>query len=39
MSHKVVVMKRGDVVEYGMTADLYDNPQHEYTRSLLQATA
>jgi microcin C transport system ATP-binding protein len=39
MSHKVFVMKRGDVVEYGMTADLYDNPQHEYTRSLLQATA
>jgi microcin C transport system ATP-binding protein len=38
MSHKVMVMKRGDVVEYGLAADLYDNPQSEYTRTLLQAT-
>ena len=39
MSHKVMVMKRGDVVEYGDAADLYDNPQSDYTRTLLQATA
>ena len=38
MSHKVMVMKRGDVVEYGLAGDLYDNPQSDYTRSLLQAT-
>lgn len=38
MSHKVMVMKRGDVVEYGLAADLYDNPQSDYTRTLLQAT-
>ncbi|MGJ8615428.1 MAG: ABC transporter ATP-binding protein [Sulfitobacter sp.] len=38
MSHKVLVMKRGDVVEYGEAADLYDNPQSDYTRTLLQAT-
>jgi len=38
MSHKVLVMKRGDVVEYGEAGDLYDNPQSEYTRTLLQAT-
>ncbi len=38
MSHKVMVMKRGDVVEYGLAGDLYDNPQSEYTRTLLQAT-
>ncbi|MGC1504100.1 MAG: ABC transporter ATP-binding protein [Sulfitobacter sp.] len=37
MSHKVMVMKRGDVVEYGSAADLYERPQSEYTRSLLQA--
>ena len=37
MSHKVMVMKRGDVVEYGAAADLYDNPQSDYTRALLQA--
>ena len=38
MSHKVMVMKRGDVVEYGLADDLYDNPQSDYTRTLLQAT-
>tara|TARA_R110002074_G_scaffold51307_7_gene129811 strand:- start:8025 stop:9605 length:1581 start_codon:yes stop_codon:yes gene_type:complete len=38
MSHKVIVMKRGDVVEYGEAGDLYDNPQSDYTRTLLQAT-
>jgi microcin C transport system ATP-binding protein len=37
MSHKVLVMKRGDVVEYGLAGDLYDNPQSDYTRTLLQA--
>ncbi len=37
MSHKVVVMKQGDIVEYGAASDLYDNPQAEYTRTLLQA--
>ncbi len=37
MSHKVMVMKRGDVVEYGDVADLYDRPQSDYTRTLLQA--
>ena len=37
MSHKVMVMKRGDVIEYGPVDDLYDNPQTDYTRKLLQA--
>ncbi len=37
MSHRVMVMKRGDVVEYGDVDTLYDNPQTEYTRSLMQA--
>ena len=39
MSHKVIVMKGGDVVEYGEAGDLYDNPQSDYTRALLQVTA
>ncbi len=38
MSHKVMVMKRGDVVEYGDVDTLYDHPASEYTRTLLQAT-
>ncbi|MEO9683152.1 MAG: ABC transporter ATP-binding protein [Tateyamaria sp.] len=38
MSHKVLVMKQGDVVEQGTTDDLFERPQTEYTRLLLQAT-
>ena len=38
MSHKVIVMKQGDVVEQGTAEDLFKNPQTEYTRQLLQAT-
>ncbi|NNE51772.1 MAG: ABC transporter ATP-binding protein [Sulfitobacter sp.] len=37
MSHKVIVMKRGDVVEYGTADELYERPQSDYTRTLLQA--
>ena len=37
MSHKVLVMKQGDVVEQGTADDLFENPQTDYTRTLLQA--
>lgn len=37
MSHKVMVMKEGDVVESGTAQDLFENPQAEYTRSLIAA--
>ncbi|WP_086051897.1 ABC transporter ATP-binding protein [Pseudoruegeria sp. SK021] len=37
LSHKVVVMKQGDIVEAGTGAEIFDNPQTEYTRTLLQA--
>ena len=38
MSHKVIVMKQGDVIEQGTAQDLFENPQTDYTRELLQAT-
>ncbi|SPH19901.1 Glutathione import ATP-binding protein GsiA [Ascidiaceihabitans donghaensis] len=38
MSHKVMVMKQGDVVEQGVANDLFENPQTDYTRQLLQAS-
>ncbi|MEP3945465.1 ABC transporter ATP-binding protein [Ascidiaceihabitans sp.] len=38
MSHKVMVMKQGDVVEQGAASDLFENPQTNYTRQLLQAS-
>ena len=37
VSDEVVVLYRGDVVEHGAAADLYDDPQHDYTRALLNA--
>lgn len=33
----VAVMSQGKVVEYGRAADLFNNPQHEYTRALFEA--
>ena len=37
MSHRVLVMKDGDIVERGEALALFDAPQHEYTRALLAA--
>jgi len=35
--NRVVVLKSGRVVEHGPLADVFQHPQHEYTRALLQA--
>jgi microcin C transport system ATP-binding protein len=37
MSHKVIVMKQGDVVEYGPAQEIFDAPQTDYTRTLMAA--
>ena len=37
LAHKVIVMKDGDVVEAGVGAQVFENPQHAYTRALLAA--
>ena len=34
---RIMVMQQGQVVEEGRTADVYANPQHPYTKSLLDA--
>lgn len=34
---RVVVMYKGEVVEQGLVEDVYNNPQHEYTKKLLDA--
>jgi len=37
MAHKVIVMQGGDVVEHGTADAIFDAPQTEYTRALMQA--
>ncbi|KUG05977.1 ABC transporter ATP-binding protein [Solirubrum puertoriconensis] len=37
MSDRLLVMNQGQIVEQGPAAELYDNPQHEYTKRLLAA--
>ncbi|MNI92989.1 Glutathione import ATP-binding protein GsiA [compost metagenome] len=37
ISHRVMVMKAGEVVEAGETKQIFHDPQHEYTRSLIEA--
>ncbi|MDP2517245.1 ABC transporter ATP-binding protein [Shimia thalassica] len=37
MSHKIMVMKAGDVVEQGEAEALFQNPKTDYTRDLLAA--
>ncbi|MGH1464442.1 MAG: ABC transporter ATP-binding protein [Cognatishimia sp.] len=37
MSHKIMVMKQGDIIEAGEAAAVFDNPQTAYTRELLAA--
>jgi microcin C transport system ATP-binding protein len=37
MSHRVMVMKNGDVIEEGEALALFDAPQQDYTKALLAA--
>jgi oligopeptide transport system ATP-binding protein len=39
ISHRVLVMYRGQLVESATAEEIYQNPQHEYTRTLLAAAA
>ena len=37
MSHKIIVMKQGDVVEMGEAAEVFERPKSDYTRRLFAA--
>ena len=37
MSHKIMVMRAGEVIEQGSTAEIFDSPKDPYTRALLNA--
>ncbi|MFN3605727.1 MAG: ABC transporter ATP-binding protein [Cypionkella sp.] len=37
MSHKVIVMREGDIIESGSAEQIFSAPQTDYTRALMQA--
>jgi peptide/nickel transport system ATP-binding protein len=37
MAHRVAVLYRGELVEQGTTADIFERPQHSYTQTLIAA--
>jgi len=39
LAHDMIVIKDGKVVEQGDAQSIFDNPQHPYTRELLQASS
>ena len=36
-THRIIVMKDGNIVEAGDAKQIYNNPQNSYTKSLLQS--
>ncbi|WP_022729394.1 ABC transporter ATP-binding protein [Fodinicurvata sediminis] len=38
ITDRVLVMKAGQIVEEGATEEVFSNPQHDYTKSLIAAT-
>jgi ABC-type glutathione transport system ATPase component len=38
LSDRIAVMRRGEIVEVGLAEEITARPQHEYTRTLLEAT-
>ena len=37
MSHRVMVMKRGDIIEEGVAEQIFANPTTDYTKALIDA--
>ncbi len=38
ISHRVMVMRQGEIIEHQDTEMLFENPQHDYTRTLIETS-
>jgi len=38
IAHRIIVMRQGQFVEQGETEQLFNQPQHPYTQTLLRAS-
>ena len=38
ITNRVFVMQAGEIVESGKTLDIFNMPQHNYTKTLIQST-
>ena len=38
ISHRIVVMRQGKLIEQGETEQIFNSPKHAYTQSLLHAS-
>ena len=36
MSHRIMVLREGDIVEFGPTQEIIQSPKSDYTKSLIQ---
>ena len=37
LCHRIAILHEGTIVEVGKPQDIFENPQHEYTRRLVNA--
>ena len=38
MSHRIMVMQQGQIIEQGLTQQIFEAPSHPYTKTLIQAS-
>ncbi|WP_113671628.1 ABC transporter ATP-binding protein [Vallitalea guaymasensis] len=38
LADDIIVLRKGEIIERGSTYDIFNNPKHEYTRKLIEAT-
>ena len=39
LAHRIIILKKGEIVEHGETMEVFNNPKEDYTKFLLSAEA